>query len=39
MPKYIHIKINRNNMSSKNIKIAATKYRLNLEIKFLYCNK
>ena len=39
MPKYIHIKLNRNNKHSKNTKIAATKYRLNLEIKFLYCKK
>jgi hypothetical protein len=39
MPKYIHIKINRNNTHSKNTKTAATKYRLNLEIKLLYCKK
>jgi len=37
--KYIHIKINGNNMHTKNTKIAATKYRLNQEIKFLYCKK
>jgi hypothetical protein len=39
MPKYIHIKINSNNMHSKNTKVATTKYRLNLLIKFLYCKK
>jgi len=39
MPKYIHIKVNRNNMHSKNTKTAATNYRLNLEITFLYCKK
>jgi ABC-type phosphate transport system substrate-binding protein len=38
-PKYIHVKINGNNMHSKNNKIAATKYRLNQEIRFLYCKK
>jgi len=27
------------NMHSKNTKIAATKYRLNQEIRFLYCKK
>ena len=39
MPKHIPIKINGNNMHTKNTKIAATKYRLNQEIKFLYCKK
>ena len=38
-PKYIHIKINGNNMHTKNTKIAGTKYRLNQEIKSLYCKK
>jgi len=38
-PKYIHIKNNGNNMHSKNTKIAATIYRLNQEIKSLYCKK
>jgi predicted nuclease with TOPRIM domain len=39
MPKYINIKINKNNMHNKNTKIAATKYRLNQEIRFLYCKQ
>jgi len=39
MPKYTHIKINGNNTQSKKTTIAATKYRLNQEIKFLYCKK
>jgi hypothetical protein len=39
IPKYIHFKINGNNTQSKKTTIAATKYRFNQEIKFLYCNK
>jgi len=38
-PKYIHIKINGNNTQSKMTTTAATKYRLNQEIKFSYCKK
>jgi hypothetical protein len=38
-PKYIHIKINGNNTQCKKTKIAATKYRLHQEIKFLYRKK
>jgi hypothetical protein len=39
MPIYIQIKVNGNNIQSKKAKIAATKYRLSLEIKYLYCQK
>jgi len=39
MPKYFGIKINGNSRQSKNTRIAATKYRLNQEIRFLCCNK
>jgi hypothetical protein len=39
MPKYFSIKIKRNSRQSKNTRIAATKYRLNQEIRFLCCNK
>ena len=38
-PKYFSIKINRNSRQNKNTRIAATKYRLNKEIKFLCCSK
>lgn len=38
-PKYIHVKISDDNQQSKNTKLAATKYRVNQEIKFLYKNK
>jgi hypothetical protein len=37
--KYIHIKINGNNTQSKMTITAATKYRFNQEIKFLYRKK
>jgi hypothetical protein len=38
-PKYYSIKLNGNNRQSRNIRIAATRYRINHEIKFLYCEK
>ena len=38
-PKYFSIKNSRNNNQSKNTRLAAIKYRINQEIKFLYCKK
>ena len=38
-PKYFSIKINGDNKQTKNTRIAATRYRINQEIKFLYCKK
>ena len=38
-PKYFSININGNNNQTKNTRLAATKYRINQEIKFLYCKK
>jgi hypothetical protein len=37
--KYFSIKINGNNRQSRNTRIAPTRYRINQEIKFLYCKK
>jgi hypothetical protein len=39
IPKYIHSKVGANNQQSKNAELAATKYRLRQEIKFLYKKK
>ena len=38
-PNYIHITVNGNNQKSTNTKNAATKYRLNQELKYLYKKK
>jgi len=38
-PKYYSIKVNGNNRQSWNTRIAATRYGVNQEIKFLYCEK
>jgi hypothetical protein len=38
-PKYANMKINRNNRQTRNTKQAATRYRINQELKFLYCEK
>ena len=38
-PKYINIKINGNNNQTRKNRLAAIKYRINQEIKFLYCKK
>ena len=38
-PKYNHIMVNAINTQTKKTTIAATKYRFNQEIKFLYGNK
>jgi hypothetical protein len=35
-PNYIHITVNGNNQKSTNTKNAATKYRLNQELKYLF---
>ena len=39
MPKYFNIKINSNNQQTKKTRLAAIKYWINQEIKFLYCKK
>ena len=38
-PKCFRIKINGNNRQNRNTRVAATKYRINQEIKFIYCKK
>jgi hypothetical protein len=38
-PKYVQIKATGDNQQSKNTRLAATRYRLNQEIKFLYKKK
>jgi DNA/RNA endonuclease YhcR with UshA esterase domain len=38
-PNYIHITVNGGNQKSTNIKNAATKYRLNQELKYFYNKK
>jgi hypothetical protein len=38
-PNYINIRINRNRLQDKNTTNNAVRYRLNQEIKFLYCKK
>jgi hypothetical protein len=38
-PKYINIKINNNNPWNNKTKAFAIRYRINQEIKFLYCKK
>lgn len=38
-PKCIHTKVNGNNVQNRNTKLAAMKYRLYQEIKFLYKKK
>jgi hypothetical protein len=38
-PNYIHIKINNSRLQDKKTRAFAIRYRINQEIKFLYCKK